>query len=311
MQTLFHYAKRLSSWLSAVPSRVSRQKPEKVHIGMIPLPVFGLIWLCILSFIALGEVPGDLSVMLAVVAVLGFSCAEIGKHIPVLRYLGGPVMVTVLLPSYWVHSELMPIELESSIRAFWESTNILYLFTVTVVVGGILSMERSLLIKGFVRLFVPLAAGSIAAAIVGTLTGMALGLSAHHTFFFIVIPIMAGGLGEGAIPLTLGYAAILHTSQPELFAQVMPPIVLGNLTAVACAGMLHRLGQLNSDLSQLGQKLSAGHLKSRPTDSTPAALMESLASVGMVALSLYMVLRITHKFVGRIAREVVNNCILY
>ncbi|BBE09436.1 Citrate/L-malate proton symporter [Mycoavidus cysteinexigens] len=298
MQKIKHYAKRCQSWLRAVQNRVSWQKQETVHIGMIPLPVFGLMWLCVLSFIVLGEVPGELSVMLAVVAVLGFSCAEIGKHIPVLRYLGGPVMVTVLLPSYCVYSERMPIELENSIRAFWESTNILYLFTVAVVVGGILSMERGLLVKGFVKLFVPLAAGSVAAAIVGTLTGMELGLSAHHTFFFIVIPIMAGGLGEGAIPLTLGYAAILQTSQPELFAQVMPPIVLGNLTAVACAGVLHRLGQLNSDLSQRGQKLSAGHLKNHSTDSTPAALMESLASVGMLALSLYMVGVLVHQLTG-------------
>jgi Na+/citrate or Na+/malate symporter len=124
---------------------------------------------------------------------------------------------------------------------------------------------------------------------IGTLTGMALGLSAHQTFFFIVIPIMAGGLGEGAIPLTLGYAAILHTSQPELFAQVMPPIVLGNLTAVACAGVLHRLGERFTGLNQTGQKLSAPSLKFNQTASTPAELMESLSLAGMAALSLYLV----------------------
>jgi len=32
--------------------------------------------------------------------------------------------------------------------------------------------------------------------------GTALGLGAYHTFFFIVVPIMAGGVGEGAIPLS-------------------------------------------------------------------------------------------------------------
>lgn len=29
-------------------------------------------------------------------------------------------------------------------------------------------------------------------------------------FFFIVLPIMAGGVGEGAIPLSMGYAALMH-----------------------------------------------------------------------------------------------------
>ena len=29
-----------------------------------------------------------------------------------------------------------------------------------------------------------------------------LGIGAYHSFFYIVIPIMAGGVGEGAIPLS-------------------------------------------------------------------------------------------------------------
>ncbi|GAM53840.1 hypothetical protein EBME_2303 [bacterium endosymbiont of Mortierella elongata FMR23-6] len=123
-----------------------------------------------------------------------------------------------------------------------------------------------------------------------------MGLSARHTFFYIVVPIMAGGLGEGAIPLTLGYAAILNISQPELFAQVMPPIVLGNLAAVACAGGLHHLGQHFPHLSQTGQKLSADHPRARQNYSTPTALMESLASVGMLALGLYLVGVLVNQF---------------
>jgi malate:Na+ symporter len=58
-----------------------------------------------------------------------------------------------------------------------------------------------------------------------------LGLGAYHTFFYIVIPIMAGGVGEGAIPLSIGYAEILQ-EQGTLFAQVLPPIMLGSLTAI-------------------------------------------------------------------------------
>ena len=68
-------------------------------------------------------------------------------------------------------------------------------------------MDRGVLIKGFLKIFVPLAAGSVVGGVVGTLVGTLLGLGAYHTFFFIVVPIMAGGVGEGAIPLSIGYAA--------------------------------------------------------------------------------------------------------
>ena len=62
-----------------------------------------------------------------------------------------------------------------------------------------------------------------------------LGLGAFHTFFFVVIPIMAGGVGEGAIPLSMGYSEILGQPQGDMFAQVLPPVMLGSLTAILLA----------------------------------------------------------------------------
>jgi malate:Na+ symporter len=97
-------------------------------------------------------------------------------------------------------------------------------------------MDRGVLIKGFLKIFIPLVAGSVAGGIVGTLVGVLLGLGAYHTFFFVVVPIMAGGVGEGAIPLSIGYSQILHQSQGDLFAQVLPPVMLGSLTAILLAG---------------------------------------------------------------------------
>ena len=71
------------------------------------------------------------------------------------------------------------------------------------------------------------------------MVGILLGLGSFHTFFFVVVPIMAGGIGEGAIPLSIGYAQILHQSQGDLFAQVLPPVMLGSLTAILLAGSLN------------------------------------------------------------------------
>src|SRR5207249_8993498 len=102
---------------------------------------------------------------------------------------------------------------------------------------------RQVLIKGFVKIFVPLALGSIAAMIVGTAVGTLLGLGAYHSFFFVVVPIMAGGVGEGAIPLSIGYAGILHQDQGELFATVLPPVMLGSLTAILLSGVLNYVGK--------------------------------------------------------------------
>ena len=58
-------------------------------------------------------------------------------------------------------------------------------------------------------MFVPLVIGTIVAMAVGTLAGVLLGIGWYHTFFFIVIPILAGGVGEGALPLSMGYSSIM------------------------------------------------------------------------------------------------------
>ena len=129
------------------------------------------------------------------------------------------------------------------LRGAWELRNFCYLIIAAIIVGSILGMDRRGLIQGFVKIFIPLVVGSLVAGLVGTLVGMALGMSAYHTFFFVVVPIMAGGLGEGAIPLSIGYAATLHQSQGELFAEVLPPVIMGSLTAIILAGTLNFVGK--------------------------------------------------------------------
>ncbi len=267
-------------------------------VGIIPLPIYCVLFAVLGILFAIDAFSSEISLIFALLAVLGFSCAELGARIPGLRKIGGAVIVTTLLPSCLVHYSLLPSKLVQSITEFWYATNILYLFTAAVIVGGILSMDRRLLIKGFAKLFIPLAAGSIAAAIVGTLTGMALGLNAHHAFFYLVMPIMAGGLGEGGIPLTLGYAAILQVSQPELLAQIVPPVVLGNLTAIVCASVLHQLGKRYPQYSGNGHLLTLPITESSNEKNPFSFTIEKLAAAGMIALSLYLAGVVIYQFTG-------------
>ena len=143
--------------------------------------------------------------------------------------------------------------------------------------------------KGFIKIFVPLSVGSVAAGAVGTLVGVALGLGAYHTFFYIVTPIMAGGVGEGAIPLSIGYSEILHELQGVLFAQVLPPIMLGSLTAILLAGLLNWVGKRQPHLTGegrlqpgVGEELLPGEEKAAAAD--PAAI----AAASVTAIALYL-----------------------
>jgi CCS family citrate carrier protein len=261
------------------------------RIGIIPLPVYLLLLVLIGGFVATGKVPTDISVSMAVLAVGGFTCAEVGKRLPVLRHIGAAAIFATFVPSLLVYLHAIPPALLDNVVKFTKVSNFLYLFIASIIVGSIFSMDRAVLVKGFLKIFVPLASGTVMAALVGTLVGSALGLGWKHALFFIVVPIMAGGVGEGAIPLSIGYAGILGQAQGEVFAQVLPPVMLGSLCAILLAGTLNFVGKRYPGLT------GEGRLQPGVDNDLPAAEQAAvgpvdvagIAAAGITAISLYMV----------------------
>ncbi|WP_205216048.1 2-hydroxycarboxylate transporter family protein [Acidibrevibacterium fodinaquatile] len=265
-------------------------------VGIIPLPLYPVILVLIAALVGLGKVPPDLTTMIPLIALGAFTAAEIGKRVPGLARIGGPAILTVFLPSYLVHAHLMPEKTISAISVFSKQSNFLYLFIACIIVGSILGMHRRVLIAGFLKIFVPLFAGSLAALIAGTLVGTLLGLGWRHSLFFIVIPIMGGGIGEGALPLSLGYATVLHAKQGDMFATILPAVLLGNLAALLISGALATFASRRPALTGYGrlQPEAAGDAlalppdpEDLPTGHPPDAT--TVAAAGITAITLYLV----------------------
>jgi len=161
-------------------------------------------------------------------------------------------------------------------------------------------MDRRTLIKGFVRVFIPVASGSVVAALVGTGVGVALGMKAQHALFFVVVPIMAGGVGEGALPLSAGYAQILGIEQGPLFAQVLSAVMLGNIAAICCAGLLSYLGTCRPKLTGNG-RLTVVESNDGPANSAALSFefdVSSVASAGATAIALYLLGALSQQLFG-------------
>jgi malate:Na+ symporter len=272
----------------------------ELRIGIIPIPVFLLLAALITGFVVSGSLPNEINVWIAVLALFGFLCAEIGKRVPILRNIGGAAICATFIPSFLAFHHMLPQVIIKGVTDFTKSTSFLYLFIAAIIVGSILSMDRKVLIKGFVKIFVPLAVGSIAACIVGTLVGTLLGLGAFHTFYYVVIPIMAGGVGEGAIPLSLGYASILNQPQGDLFAQVLPPVMLGSLTAILLSGTLNYVGKKYPRLTGEGRLQPGEHDEMDPVQEEISGHMDvsHIAAAGITAIALYLVGMLGFKLFG-------------
>lgn len=269
--------------------------------GVIPVGVYIPFMLVVYFLIHGGHFPQDMLGAASIMVLYGFILGEIGKRIPILKDLGGAPILATFVPSYMVYAGLMPQAAIDTVTVFMEQTNFLYLYIAIVICGSILGMNRDLMVNAIVKLFVPIIAGTLLATGVGMLTGIGLGLGAYKTFFYVLVPIMAGGVGEGAIPLSIGYSQILGTTQEENFAAVLPAVMLGSLCAIILSGLLNKLGQKKPELSGNGTLLKSGDsdvLKYAEDKDKKPINLNQMATGAVMAVGFFMLGNLAAEAVG-------------
>lgn len=78
------------------------------RIGIIPLPIYILLLVLTVGFVATGKVPSEISMSIAILAVGGFTCAEIGKYIPFFKNFGAAAILATFIPSYLAFNHVLP-----------------------------------------------------------------------------------------------------------------------------------------------------------------------------------------------------------
>lgn len=276
---------------------------DNYKIGVIPLPLFIIAGLMIFAEVLVtGKLPSEIVVMVVTCAFFGFLCGEIGKRLPIVGKMGAAAICATFIPSALVYYGILPQPIVEATTKFYKDTHILYLYICCIIVGSIMNMDKRTLIQGFLRIFAPMLCGEIVGMIVGVTVGYILGLTPFETFFFLVLPIMAGGVGEGAIPLSIGYASILGMEQGDALGRVLPIVMLGGLTGIICGGVLNRIGKAYPHLTGNGRLLPAAKddemMNQKGAKTEMAMDVTTFASGVLLAAILYMVGMIGHKLVG-------------
>ena len=219
------------------------RKLMDITVGPVPILIYIPICIVVLGAAYVKKLPIDMIGGFACIMIMGFLFADVGAKLPILKSIGGPAILSLFIPSALVGYGALSPEMEKATVALMKTSNYLYLYIACLVAGSLLGMNRRVLIQGFMRMFVPLAVGTIAAIAAGLAAGALFGYDMKHTFFFIIIPIMGGGIGEGVLPTSIAYAEILGKPQGEMIAQLIPAALIGNVVAIVCAGLLKRIGE--------------------------------------------------------------------
>lgn len=220
----------------------------------LSVPVFAIISVVVLVGTYLKVLPEGMIGAIALMLVLGAVFSEIGNHLPIVRsYLGGGPIVVIFGSAALATYNIIPKEATDIMSTFMKGGGFLDFYIAALITGSILGMNRKLLIKAAIRYLPAILGGVIAALALVGIGGALMGYGAKEAIFYIGIPIMGGGMGAGAVPLSKIFGSSLAKDPAEMLSIMVPAVALGNALAIVAAGLLDRLGKSKKSLTGNGE----------------------------------------------------------
>ncbi len=255
----------MSSASQTPPPAIVNDKKE-FEIFWLPWKIFAILAAIVLVSAALGTLPKGLIGAFSFMIVVGAILNEIGNRLPIVKsYLGGGPIVIIFGSAALIYWGVIKGPLKENITTFMTSGGFLDFYIAALITGSILGMNRQLLIRAAVR-YMPAIIGGVALALgAAYLVGDLIGFGSKQAMFFVAIPIMGGGMGAGAVPLSQIFAQQTGGDPKELLSIMVPAVALGNALSIILGGLLNQVGKLIPSISGEGQLM-----RSFKNDSTDA-----------------------------------------
>lgn len=194
--------------------------------------------------------------ILAILSVFGIFFGVIGDRIPVWNdYVGGGTVLVFFVAAVMGTYKLVPEAVLKHIDVFYneQPVNFLEIFIPVLIVGSVLTVNRQTLIKSIAGYIPLIIIGVIGATVGGVLMGAIFGRSPLEVIMNYVLPIMGGGTGAGAIPLSEIWAAKTGKDPKEWFAFAISILTIANIISIATGALLNKLGEKKQNLTGNGQ----------------------------------------------------------
>ncbi len=226
----------------------------------LPWYFFAVFAAVVLIATYMGVLPVGMGGCFAFMIVIGTILNEIGNHTPIVRsYLGGGAIVVIFGSALMNYFGLIPalvetledgtavynmhlfhdLDLLGAIKNFFQPTGaFLDFYIAALITGSILGMNRKLLVKAAVRYFPAIFGGLLFAFAGCTLLGAVTGFGAIRALLLIALPIMGGGMGAGATPLSKIFEGAGTMTAAEAISVMTPAVAIGNAISIVIAGII-------------------------------------------------------------------------
>ena len=231
---------------------------EKTTYKLFNMPwyYFAIFAAVVLLATMVGVLPAGMAGCFAFMIVFGTIFNEIGNKLPIVRsYLGGGAIVVIFGMGFLRYMNFFGLfdlftkpnadgvtytaTLMKNIESFFKPTGaFLDFYIAALICGSILGMNRKLLMKAAARYFPAIFGGIIVAFGLAVLGGVLTGFGAVRALLLIALPIMGGGMGAGAVPLSKIFESTGTMTAEEAISIMNPAVAIGNATSIVLAGII-------------------------------------------------------------------------
>ena len=236
-------------------------KKDTYKLFNLPWPIFAIISVVVLAAAYLGVLPQGMAGCFAFMIVIGTILNEIGDRTPIINsYLGGGAIVIIFGTALLDYFHLLPhllktaedgtkiwanfahLDVVGNISSFFKPTGaFLDFYIAALITGSILGMNRKLLMKAAARYFPAIFGGLILSFALCVGLGALTGFGAVKSLLLIALPIMGGGMGAGATPLSKIFESTGTMSAADAISIMTPAVAIGNAISIVMAGIIVKI----------------------------------------------------------------------
>ena len=300
----------------------SIKKIIEFELGGVAIVPFLFMALLSLTFLATGNLQetgiiGAFGLMWSV----GFVFFAIGEKLPIWReYVGGGLIMAFLGSAVLVHFGLISKNDAQYLTASVIDNRFLYFLLVGLVAGSILTVERKTLLQSVAGLIPVIFCALAGAAAFGIAAGLLFQIEPGRIITHYVLPIMGGGNGAGAIPMSEIYADSTGENAATYYGVAISVLTIANMIAILVASAMNHIGKVFPNLTGNGQLSRTAHtpavniLEPKPeVEGEPPQKVNTLNAVFftlamlLLAMLLYALIPQVHLFAWAVVLVVALN----
>ncbi len=279
---------------------------EGFKLFNLPLPMFAFITVIVLIATYIGVLPEGMTGCFIFMICVGAILDMIGNKTPIIKdFFGGGAIVILFGVALLHYFHLLPeivkdadgvvtasymqlwkeFDLVGNINTFFKPTGaFLDWYIAALITGSIMGMNRTLLVKAASRYFPAIFGALILSfALCFGIAGI-MGYGSIKAMLLIALPIMGGGMGAGASPLSKIFDAAGTMTAAEALSIMTPAVAIGNAISIVLGGLFVKVFK-SKTWNGNGQLMQAGTVDPKELEISPEMQAKrdhiSLANLGI------------------------------